>query len=155
MQPWHKWWLDPHCRYCDLLSHPPLEPRLCPIAPVTMGCCSRESQPAAGRNTVPTAFLAFRLLCPPLLFCHSVGTISTPSTAPEILCRARKCKDVLSGLSDASTTAGEMGLAWKQKPLWLALQICAWHYIFSIQMPGESQVTFINLGFASASWLNT
>lgn len=30
----------------------------------------------------------------------------------------------------------------------------AWHYIFSIQMSGESQVTFINLGFTSASWLN-
>lgn len=93
--------------------------------------------------------------CSVPLSCHSAGTISTPSTLPEILCGARNCRGVLSGPSDASTTAGETGLAWKQKPLWSALQICAWHYIFSIQMPGESQVIFINLGFTSASWLNT
>lgn len=89
------------------------------------------------------------------LFCHNAGSISTPSTVPEVLCGARNCGDMLSGLSDASTAAGETGLAWKQKLSWSALQICAWHYIFSIQMPGESQVTFINLGFTSASWLNT
>lgn len=86
---------------------------------------------------------------------HSAGTILTPSTAPGIPCRAKSCRDVLGGLSDASNTAGEIGPAWKQKPLWSAPQICSWNYIFNIQMPDKSQVTFINLGFTSTSWLNT